>query len=289
MCHLLTGLSGAGKSLVSNYLEDQGFYCVDNLPPELIEKFIELTMESERRYQQLLLVCDVRSGDQFRTLFEVLDSLPTKGIRPSIIFLEASKEILVRRFSETRRRHPLNYGSLPENIERERAMLADLRERADILLDTSNFSVAQLKKRIMSLLNRKLPRGKMGLVFSSFGYKYGIPVESDLVFDVRFLPNPHYVRDLAPLNGCDAVVQEYIFKYAISKRFVHQLVGFLKFLIPQYLNEGKTQLTVSVGCTGGQHRSVAVVEKLAETFSSRSLSVIKAHRDLARLTGGVQG
>jgi UPF0042 nucleotide-binding protein len=283
LVYILTGLSGAGKSLVSHYLEDQGFYCVDNLPPELIEKFVELTLESQKTIRHILLVSDVRSGDQFPLLLQALDRLDLKGIRHRIIFLEAANEILVRRFSETRRRHPLNSGSLVEDIQRERVLLADVRERADILLDTSNFTVHQLRKHLLSVLNQKLTSDKLSLVLTSFGYKYGIPVDSDLVFDVRFLPNPHYVPHLAPKTGCDPSVDEFIFQSDVSRKLWQHMTSLLEFLIPEYVNEGKSVLTISVGCTGGQHRSVALVERLSKLFAKDNLNIIKTHRDLERL------
>lgn len=280
--YILTGLSGAGKSLVSHYLEDQGFYCVDNLPPELIEKFVELTLDSRKKVHRVLLVIDVRSGAQFQSLFHVLDDLERKGIRHVIIYLEAANEVLVRRFSETRRRHPLNAGSLSESISKERHLLADVRERADILVDTTSYSTAQLKKHIMKVLSEKLPVEKMTVFLTSFGYKYGIPVESDLVFDVRFLPNPHYVPELAPMTGCHDEVCNYIFENEISKKFLKLLTSFVQFLVPQYVQEGKSHLTIAVGCTGGQHRSVAIVEKLAKAFEKEPVNLVKTHRDIER-------
>jgi UPF0042 nucleotide-binding protein len=280
--YILTGLSGAGKSLVSHYLEDQGFYCVDNLPPELIEKFVELTMDTKKKVHRVLLVIDVRAGAQFQTLFRSLDDLERKGIRHVIIYLESKDDVLVRRFSETRRRHPLNAGSLTESIQKERHMLADIRERADIVIDTTSYSSAQLKKHIMKVLSEKLPVEKMTVFLTSFGYKYGIPVESDLVFDVRFLPNPHYVPELAPMTGCHDEVCDYIFENEISKKFLKQLTSFLQFLVPQYVQEGKSHLTVSVGCTGGQHRSVAIVEKLSKALEKEPVNLVKSHRDIER-------
>lgn len=280
--YVLTGLSGAGKSLVSHWLEDQGFYCVDNLPPELIEKFVELTMASTKKHNRVLLVVDVRSGDQFKGLLQSLDDMERKGIRHVIIFLDSTNEVLVRRFSETRRRHPLNSGSLLEDIKKERAALADVRERADILVDTTNFSSSQLRKHIMKLLSEKLPVEKMTVFLTSFGYKYGVPVESDLVFDVRFLPNPHYVPELAPMTGCHQEVTDYIFAEEMPNKFLKQLTQFLHFLVPQYIAEGKSHLTISVGCTGGQHRSVAIIEKLHKALEKEPVNLVKSHRDIEK-------
>lgn len=280
--YILTGLSGAGKSLVTHYLEDQGVYCVDNLPPELVEKFIELTIESSKPIGKVLLVTDVRSGDQFQTIFAALESLKRKGIRRVIIFLEASNDTLVRRFSETRRRHPLESGSLIDAIKREREVLAEMRAQADILVDTSGFSASQLKKHILQALSRQLPQSHMNLVLTSFGFKYGIPVESDLVFDVRFAPNPFYVPELASLTGCDAAVSDYVFASEVSTKFMKLLSSLVNFLVPLYVEEGKSHLTISIGCTGGQHRSVAVVEKLAELDWPAPVNVIRCHRDMER-------
>lgn len=280
--YVLTGLSGAGKSLVSHWLEDQGFYCVDNLPPELIEKFVELTMASTKKHNRVLLVVDVRSGDQFKGLLQSLDDMERKGIRHVIIFLDSTNEVLVRRFSETRRRHPLNSGSLLEDIKKERAALADVRERADILVDTTNFSSSQLRKHIMKLFTEKLPVEKMTVFLTSFGFKYGVPVESDLMFDVRFLPNPHYVPELAPMTGCHQEVCDYIFAEEMPNKFLKQLTSFLHFLVPQYIAEGKSHLTISVGCTGGQHRSVAIIEKLHKALEKEPVNLVKSHRDIEK-------
>jgi UPF0042 nucleotide-binding protein len=213
----------------------------------------------------------------------VLDKLGHKGIRHSIIFLEASNETLVRRFSETRRRHPLDHGgSLIDAIKRERVMLADLRERADILVDSTGFTSAQLKQHILKVLSKELPRRRMNLVLMSFGFKHGIPVDSDLVIDVRFMPNPYYVPDLAALTGCHEQVRRYVFKWDVSRGFMRRLASLLHFLVPQYMREGKSHLTVSVGCTGGQHRSVAVVEKLAILLKRHRVNIVKSHRELER-------
>lgn len=280
--YLLTGLSGAGKSLVSQFLEDQGFYCVDNLPPELIEKFIELSLDSRRQHRQVLLVCDIRSGTQFKELLESLNRLSEKGIRLITLYLEANNEVLVRRFSETRRRHPLNSGSLMEDIQTERNLLSDVRSRADLIIDTSNLTGGELKKKLLKLLNETVATRKLNVVLTSFGYKYGIPMDSDLVVDVRFLPNPHYEPDLAHLTGREEVVRNYIFTSEVAREFYQRLLDFLQFLLPQYVAEGKSHLTVAVGCTGGQHRSVAIVELLAQELGPKNIHLVTSHRDVER-------
>lgn len=280
--YILTGLSGAGKSQVSHYLEDQGFYCADNVPPELIEKFVELTLQTSKNIRQVLLVCDIRSTDQFQTLLEELDRLDRKGIHHVILFLEASTETLIRRFSETRRRHPLNSGSMREDIETERHLLEVIRAKADIIVDTTSFTAPQLRRHILKVLKQKPSPNHLNLMLTSFGFKFGIPLEADLVFDVRFLPNPHYVPELAPLTGCDSGVDDFIFGTEVARSFLKHLSDFLEFLVPQYVLEGKTNLTIAVGCTGGQHRSVAVIERLTKVFEGQKLSVLKTHRELER-------
>jgi len=280
--YILTGLSGAGKSLVSQFLEDQGFYCVDNLPPQLIEKFIELTIQSRKTLRRILLVCDVRSGTQFKEFLETVAHLEKEGIRLVILFLEAKNEVLVRRFSETRRRHPLNSGSLIEDIQRERDLLADVRSRADLRIDTSALSVQQLKQKLQDLLTDDVSVERLVLVLTSFGFKHGIPVEADLVFDVRFLPNPHYIKTISHLTGRDTPVQEYVFSHPIAQDFYDRLLDMLRFLIPQYIQEGKSLLTIAVGCTGGQHRSVTMVERLLEDLRAQKVKLLTNHRDIEK-------
>ncbi len=280
--HIITGMSGAGKSLASRVYEDQGFYCVDNLPVKLIHQFVELELASRKSLSQVVLVCDIRGGDDFQPLFEALDQLEKTGIRHQILFLEASTEVLIRRFSETRRKHPLRAATLRESIDTERKLLEDLRGYSDVIVDTSSMTGGALKTEILRVIERKFSPEHLNVVLTSFGFKYGIPVESDLVFDVRFLPNPHYIPELSPLTGCGPEVQGYVFSFEQSREFLSRLSDFLDFLIPQFMQEGKSHLTIAVGCTGGKHRSVSMVERLHQHLAERRFNVLKNHRDMVR-------
>ncbi|MBI2942991.1 MAG: RNase adapter RapZ [Candidatus Wallbacteria bacterium] len=280
--YILTGMSGAGKSLASRVLEDQGFYCVDNLPVKLVRQFVELAINSQKNLSQVAMVCDIRSGEEFQPLFSELDELEQKGIKHHIVFLEAATDSLIRRFSETRRKHPVKGPSLRDSIETERKLLADLRGHADLILDTSGLTGTELKNEILRIIDRKLTAQGLNIVLESFGFKYGIPIEADLLFDVRFLPNPHYVSHLSPLTGTTAEVQEYVFSSPASHEFLSRLQEFLDFLLPQFALEGKSHLTIAIGCTGGKHRSVTMVEKLDEYLAARQYNVLKMHRDSMR-------
>jgi len=279
---VITGLSGAGKSYASSVLEDAGFYCVDNLPPDLIKQFVELASRGRTSNFRLSLVCDVRGGMRFNDLFKALSNLKKQGVSHRIIFLEASEKILLRRFSETRRRHPLDSGSIKEDISKERELLADIRLKSDVIIDTSTYGVSKLKEHLMDIIGSNTLQQPMNIVVSSFGFKYGLPKESDLLFDVRFLPNPHYVPELAPLTGQTKKIQSYVLDSTTSKDFKSKLFDFVDFLLPNYVKEGKTQLTVAFGCTGGRHRSVTFAELLARHLKPQRFRVIIEHRDLER-------
>ena len=279
---VITGLSGAGKSYASHALEDAGFYCVDNLPPDLIKQFVELATRSKGRALKLGLVCDVRGGTRFNDLFQALAGLKKLGVVHRIIFLEASDEVLLRRFSETRRRHPLDSGSLRDDIKSERKLLEDVRCRADVIIDTTDYSVSRLKEHLMEIVDSKVANKALNVVVTSFGFKYGLPIESELVFDVRFLPNPHYVKDLAPLTGQNEKVQKYVLSSEISKDFHTRIFSFIDFLMPQYIKEGKCHLTIAIGCTGGRHRSVTFAELITKHLRGQGYKVIVDHRDLER-------
>jgi len=282
MILVITGLSGAGKSYASHVLEDAGYYCVDNLPPDLIKQFVELAFQSGKGKTRLALVCDVRGGTRFQDLFESLNTLEHQGVAHRIVFLEASEEVLLRRFSETRRRHPLDSGTLRDDIRRERELLADIRTKADIIIDTSTFSVSRLKEKMLEVTGMRTQTKGMNVVVSSFGFKYGVPSESDLVFDVRFLPNPHYVAELAPLTGKDERIQNYVLDSDTSRDFSVRFLDFIDFLMPQFTKEGKSHLTIAIGCTGGRHRSVTFAEILASHLRASAYHVRVSHRDLAR-------
>lgn len=277
---IVTGLSGAGKTLAARALEDLGFYCVDNLPSDLIGEFMELGRAAG--HTRLAVVNDVRAGSA-ESLERALDDLTRRGLPYQLLFLEARDDVLVRRYKETRRRHPLAPGaSLLEGIERERALLTVLRGRADRIVDTTNLSSGDLRAELGLLFGGDTGTGRMLCTVTSFGYKYGLPSDADLVFDVRFLPNPHYVPGLATLGGTDRRISEFVLGNEVARTFLTQLNRFLAFVLPRYLEEGKEQLMVAIGCTGGQHRSVAIAEVVAEALRQEGYPAAVQHRDLLR-------
>jgi UPF0042 nucleotide-binding protein len=278
---IVTGLSGAGKSIAIKSFEDIGFYCVDNLPTALIPTFTDLAAKS--KIERVALGIDAREGDFFTGLFEVLDALQKYGHRLDILFLDAQDAVLVRRFSETRRKHPLAVeGSVLEGILCERQRLDELRQRATRLLDTSDYTVHELRAFIQATYAAQDNAGRMQLLVLSFGFKFGVPLHTDLVFDVRFLPNPHFDPELRPYTGQDPRVARYVLDEPTSKRFLVRLLEFLTMLMPLYEKEGKAYLTISVGCTGGKHRSVAIAEAVEKHFRYLGYSVACHHRDVAK-------
>ncbi len=280
---LITGLSGAGKSNAVNCFEDLGYFCVDNLPPTFIPKFAEFCTHSEGKINKVALVCDIRGGAFFEDLFEVLDELEGTGVNYEILFLEAEQEILIRRFKETRRRHPFSGGTLSELLHKEKKMLSGLRGRADYIINTSQLSPAELKEKIaLVYAEPELRDRKMLIQLVSFGFKYGLPLEADLVFDVRFLPNPFYVEHLKYLKGDDPLISEYIYRWSVSHKYYQKLRDLLKFTIPYYVREGKSSLVVAIGCTGGRHRSVVIANDLGR-FLEDQYSVSIEHRDINKV------
>ncbi len=282
---IISGLSGAGKSKAASIMEDMDFFCVDNLPAPLIPKFAELGMAGAGEYDRVVLVTDVRSGTNFDSLFKALDDLKSMKCAYRILFMEASDEVIIQRYKETRRSHPLaeDCDSLEQAIALERSMLAPLREKAAYIVDTSNLSTAKLKGELRKLFARGgSAEGRMDVRVTSFGFKHGVPMEADLVFDVRFLPNPYYVAELRPLTGLDAGVRDYVFASPQTGEFLDRLGDFVGWLLPRYEEEGKTVLVIAVGCTGGHHRSVAVAHALADTVRRAGFSVSESHRDLGR-------
>ncbi len=277
---IITGLSGAGKTETVKAFEDLGFFCVDNLPPALIPKFAELVAQSEGKINRIALVVDIRSREFFDRLSSALDALEDMGVAYQILFLEASDDVLVRRFKETRRRHPLSAeGGVLEGIQEERRRLEPVRGRATRVIDTSNLPPRQLRERIMSTFVNLAEHDRIHVVVVAFGFKHGIPLDADLVFDVRFLPNPHYVEALRPLTGDAEAVREYVFQSPVTRKFLQKLFDFMLFLLPHYVREGKTQLVVGIGCTGGKHRSIAIADRLAGFLKDRGYSVTVEHRD----------
>lgn len=280
---IVTGMSGAGKTQALHSLEDLGFFCIDNLPPALIPKFAELCAQAGNKINKIALVVDIRSREFFDTFFEVLSELDSKRIRCEILFLEAANETLIRRFKESRRRHPLSiFGEVLEGIQEERSRLQDLRGGANKIIDTTNMSVQQLKEVINGVFADGATNAGLQVTVISFGYKYGIPLDADLVFDVRFLPNPYYQKDLRLLTGNDEAVHQYVFKFSLTGEFMDKFSDLVQFLIPLYSKEGKTTLMIAIGCTGGMHRSVALSNRLGEILSANNTSVTVRHRDINR-------
>ncbi|MCR3921363.1 MAG: RNase adapter RapZ [Firmicutes bacterium] len=281
---IITGLSGAGKSQAMHSFEDSGYFCIDNLPPMLIPKFAELASQSAGKINRIALVSDIRGGDFFASLHEALQVLEGIGLDYEILFLEADDDVLIRRFKETRRRHPLaTMGSIAEGIKEEKRLLAQIRARADKLIDTSQLSPQQLKEEITALYAPDSEQENILITIVAFGFKFGIPLDADLVFDVRFLPNPHYVEDLRPLTGNDELVKNYVWKWSITYKFFQKLIDLIQFLIPCYVKEGKPQLVIAIGCTGGKHRSVSIVNELEKLLKGKNYPVIKEYRDINKV------
>lgn len=281
---IISGLSGAGKSKAASFMEDMGFFCVDNLPAPLIPKFAELGMAGTGEYDRVVLVTDVRSGTNFSALFQSLEALKGMKCPYRILYMDASDDVIIKRYKETRRSHPLaeECDSLEEAIALERRMLAPLRERAEFVVDTSDLSTAKLRGELLRLFGRGRQEGAMAVSVTSFGFKHGLPREADLVFDVRFLPNPYYVQELRPRTGLDDGVRDYVFSGGAAGEFLEKLQDLVGFLLPKYVEEGKTALVVAVGCTGGHHRSVAIAHALAAYIRGRGYPVTESHRDLGR-------
>ncbi|MGI6056319.1 MAG: RNase adapter RapZ [Bilifractor sp.] len=278
----VTGMSGAGKSTALKMLEDMGYFCVDNLPASLIGKMIELTVDGEEgRIHKVAMGVDIRSGS-LTEVRDVLQDLREKGIRYKILFLDADDSTLIKRYKETRRSHPLAKGGRVESgIAKEREQLEELKKSADYILDTSQLLTRELRTELEKIFVEDENFKSLMVTILSFGFKYGIPADSDLVFDVRFLPNPYYVPELKHLTGKDREVQDFVMKYDVSKQFIEKLVDLVQFLIPNYIEEGKTQLVIAVGCTGGKHRSVTLAEELYHRLgSSGEYGLRIEHRDI---------
>jgi UPF0042 nucleotide-binding protein len=278
---IITGLSGAGKSWTIKCFEDMGYYCVDNLPTTLIPTFAELCTHSTRRISRIALGVDIREREYLAPIVEVLSELRAAGHHTEVLFLEASEEALVRRYHETRRRHPVSSGSLLDGIREEKKLLANLRELADRVIDTSQTTVHELRRRLVELYGEAAPTG-LSVNLLSFGYKFGVPYEADLVFDCRFLPNPFFVDALKTQDGRAPAVRRFVLEQPDGHELIARLRDLLAYLLPHYQREGKTYLTVAVGCTGGRHRSVALVEELRESVEAHGVPVNVTHRDVDR-------
>ena len=280
---IVTGLSGAGKTQVVKAFEDMGDYCVDNMPPELIPKFAEIYHKSAKPDDCVALVCDIRGGDMFRKLSGSLDELSELGYEYDILFLEASDEVLIRRYKETRRVHPLSgEGRLTDGIQSERKMLAAVKEKATKIIDTTLLTAAQLRRKITAIYGSESKFGGMLVHVMSFGFKYGLPLDADLVFDVRFLPNPFYIPELKEHTGLEVCIRDYVMESDDSREFLNKLADMIKFLIPRYIKEGKAQLVIGIGCTGGHHRSVTIAEELYRAVAAEYKNVMISHRDIKK-------
>lgn len=285
---LVTGLSGAGKTLAMKALEDLGFFCIDNLPPAFLPQLTRLSELAVDRGQRVAVAMDVRGRRMFADLFVALDQLQADGVPHQILFLDCADDVLVRRYSETRRRHPISEGhSLYEQIEIERRLLAEVRDRADLLVDTSHMTTHDLKVRLGRMILGRDITDNLDVDVMSFGFKHGVPLDADLVFDVRFLPNPYYDAALRPLTGLDAPVSDYVLQQPEAITYVGELKVLLKRWIPLYAAAGKARLTIAIGCTGGQHRSVAIAEILATTLKQHFPNVNAVHRDLPKARAAV--
>lgn len=280
---IITGLSGAGKSYAIKCFEDMGYFCVDNLPTTLIPTFAELCAQSSRQIRKIALGMDVREGEYLAHFVDALQALRGGGHRVEVLFLEAGDEALVRRYHETRRRHPLaGEGGVLDGIRAERDALAHLREAADRIIDTSGLTVHQLKDRLIETYGAPEARGPLTVSLVSFGFKYGLPYDADIVFDVRFLPNPHFVDGLRAMDGRDAPVAKFVLGHDESRQLLARLEDLLRFLLPLYQREGKAYLTLAVGCTGGRHRSVTLIESLRVFLEELGFAPIVHHRDVDR-------
>jgi UPF0042 nucleotide-binding protein len=280
---IVTGLSGAGKTQATRALEDLGYFCVDNLPPKLISKFAEMCTQSGGNIEKVALVIDIRGGIFFDDFFGTLNYLKQNEFKYEILFLEATDEVLIKRFKETRRSHPLSPdGRVLTGITQEREKLREIKNVADIIIDTSKYEIRHLREKINKAYgDHTYPEKQLSVTVLSFGFKYGIPVDSDLVFDVRFIPNPFYIPELKQYSGNDEPVKEYVLKQTETVNFIEKLVDMLKYLIPNYIKEGKRQLIISIGCTGGRHRSVAIANEVYERLNRENYNSRIEHRDVA--------
>jgi len=279
---IITGLSGAGKSIAIKCFEDSGFFCVDNIPPQLIIKFAEICLKSKGKLSKIALVVDIRGGIFFKELFNSFNHLKELGINTEIFFLEANDEVLVHRFGGTRRKHPLTiFDSVLENIKEERKRLKELRSKANLIIDTSDLTPKQLSNELIrNFIKSKSQNIQLTLI--SFGYKYGIPIDVDMIFDVRFIPNPFYMENLRSLSGTNQHIQKFVTDFRITQRFMETYFNLIRDLIPYYLREGKTYLSIAFGCTGGRHRSVVLIDKLAMYLQSKGYKTFIKHRDIEK-------
>lgn len=280
---IVTGVSGAGKSQAVKVLEDMDFFCVDNLPPTLMEKFLEMCKKSEDKFEKVAFVMDIRAGKWFDKSLSALAAIEDAGYQYEILFLDASDNTLIKRFKTTRRRHPLAPNDrLSVGIQRERELLANLKQRANYMIDTSNLSVKQLREELLDIFEYGKTFEELFIGVTSFGFKNGIPTDVDLVFDARFLPNPYHVEELREFNGKNDKIKEYVMSFPETEVLIEKIVDYLEFVIPGYIKEGRTQLIIGVGCTGGKHRSVVISEEVTNRLIAHGHRVQIAHRDIGK-------
>lgn len=280
---IITGMSGAGKSTASHFFEDAGYFCMDNVPPALLTKFIQICIESNGTLNKLAVVIDARGGSFFNDLFTAIEEVKSMNVQVRILFLESSDNTLIRRFSETRRKHPLNHGGrISDDIKEERRLLETTRNKADYIIETSNITGRELQEELRKFSQEQTGVKSMSVVFVSFGFKHGIPEDCDLIFDVRFLPNPFYIPELKHLTGADKPVYDYVFSSKTAEQYAQRLRSFIEFQIPLFISEPKTRLQIGIGCTGGHHRSVAFAEYLFRTIADPRIATSVIHRDISR-------
>ena len=281
---IISGLSGSGKSREATYLEDIGYYIVDNLPAEMMVKFADFCAASSGRYDRVALVYDVRAAEPFDLLIDTLERLKTTGVNCRMLFLEASTKTIINRYKETRRVHPLSGKgyNIEQAVQVEREMMWPIRDHADFIVDTTSFSTAKLRSELLNLFGDQSDRTGLSVNVLSFGFKHGIPIEADLVFDVRFMPNPYYVAELKEKTGLDEYVRDFVLGFQQTRSFLEKLQEMLTFLLPLYAEEGKTVLVIAIGCTGGHHRSVAVAHEVADYIMKAGYPVTENHRDISR-------
>ncbi|MDO4384211.1 MAG: RNase adapter RapZ [Eubacteriales bacterium] len=285
---IISGLSGAGKTRAADWFEDQGYYCIDNMPPQLVKNFLELSLQSDNHIEKVAFVADVRGGEFFDELEACVDALrKMEGVDSTLLFVEASINTIVKRYNETRRMHPLTGGrATAKVIEEEKDMLEGVRNKADYILDTTHMKVSDFNLQLSKIILGDEGESSFNINLTSFGYKYGIPTESDIQVDMRFIPNPYYVKSLRKLTGNNKKVSSYVLKFDITQKFLKDFTGMVQDLVPGYIREGKYHLNIAVGCTGGHHRSVAVANELGRVFKEKGFRVTVTHRDLDFIAKG---
>ncbi len=281
---IITGLSGGGKSQAADIIEDLAFYCVDNMPAALIPRFAELCAATKGRYEKVALVTDMREKNGVQEIFDALKTLKDMGFGYKILFMEAEAPVIIKRYKESRRPHPLSKkgDSIADSIAREKGLMQPVRDAADYIVNTSHLTLGQLQNELYTLFSGDVKERPITVNVMSFGFKYGIPMDADLVFDVRFLPNPYYIESMRSHCGLDEDVRDYVFSFPQTSEFMDRLTDLIKFLLPQYIEEGKYSLTIGIGCTGGRHRSVAIATALGNALSEEGINVAAINRDLNR-------